>query len=1257
MYSPDRYRRRGDEDDEQDDDQYIDDRHHYEEPPEDQRRESKRFHTYRDRRQDDVDRTQERKSLIPYQNSEYATGPGAGSGSHRLDDMEIPSRIFGVDANKMMAMQDDLEQRLGRRVDPNLLAPLRYGKDFDDLVDRQRTLQTLLQDVETDISQTDSDYLRQQALSRLRDHDLRAAGQMYLRDKYSMPKRLSDPVVIGSTVHMRDKGIQRRIVRFANEFFVDARSREMLARLLQRPSFQTLNFNIEEALILKSRNNVKMLTGIGNDPDRRKNGYHFLPFYDFVLTIDSLYAKLVAYDISLRNDYIDPEVINQLKSAIPHPKYIPWDFILAYNGNEISDVEENWVQKANRAANQVVNAAAGVAAGVAAVANAGADIADRERYNELKGLSIHDRTIYDPDLRLLTGTEARAAHRNGAAYAARETNERAYYKRHLIGLTNGDSAAYRPKTGYEYACEEAVRFHNDIMNMLSALDQGLYRITTVEALKFTTIPIGGRYDQHIQFITEHPIMPGFWVNQFDGACKIPTKNTPLVFQPKYTDIKDYPGNYLGRQHLFLSKGDASTAFSTYNVRYNDQDSGRFTVQSEHDDVHGRRAPNDDRVHAVIYEHLHNRPANQQSTNKGIHGGPVGEHVFVVMQQDAIPDRLMARETVTSYLGDSTAYGMGLGTALYQANRDRDDIVYPAEVVTGNGAFRPPPFATVDGANGIEIKTPLFCFNVNYSKDVVPVMDAMHYHPITACPDLRRAFQQSQFGAFLLSGYIQRLQELFKAKLKDEILTYNVSTATGIAHSLAQTDKMIPSCDPATEQYAFFNARGDAIPYSQAMSTDVFSGEFTIDPSVTCTKCVPKRLAPINGAAISRQHLANMAARKDRVGPRGSKFADLEQHIRTTRSQLDGPGDPDSSSSSSESESEPDDRDGRDNDMDNYATMRSYTTSANLAAAAASDQGTSSTKAGMQGRQSNREAIQLARYAFERDQASRDRERDRYDQMRDREYESRLAFKEKEAELERSRANQGAGRDGLKKIGLHALRGLANVAVGAAGMYSGATLGNIANKFTDDRAVRLAAQARSDRAANKAFSDQHREGDDAYDLKRRDDAEQQEEERIDRRFTQSRRHRDRDRQFADVYREKDDTYARTKRRYEDTRDDERHGVKTKQAIQRENDRREALYADAKHNEAVANYSTAARKGRVVDEKALHLAMLEQQDATQRQIREERTANQLQTAQYAQKLAELQAQIRTIEANTSNSVAGQYSGVDGSIQSKSTTPQKQ
>lgn len=633
--------------------------------------------------------------------------------------------------------------------------------------------------------------MRQVLESREADPALTALAQQRLRNKYGDHFSLAEPTVIGNYVETRNALLQDMIGALARQFFRTSAEKETLVRLLGKSSFQELTFGMEEAMILKTRTlNLDFIMQIGTSPIREENGYPFLQFYDFVHTIDILFTKIQGLDAQLGERDPSDVTLKLIKEDVLADDNRPWVFHDVFPENTSRFVK--------------------------------LDGSDRV-FDQLVGQSMTSDHIFDPNSRLLLPvTEAKD--QPPGTFVATDVGgmDSAKVAAMLNKVRNmfpeKKDKFVRAKTTYELCCQEALFCAGSVMQLLLALNQGLFICESTVASTFQNGPTNGvafdpRYpNNHIN--KSDPIPRGNFINAFRGAYVLPEKGHTSVLQPKYNQIQDYPLNFFGR---ILAQNPESwkKAEEVYGVKKSQLTvEGLLRVNAEN----------------PVTVHMHNGRKN------GLLGGPIARYAYVV-QDPAVLRKHMVRPN------DELGFTIG----------EKKDSFHPV-INTDNPAAqlekKQPGMAinmTTLGDGKLFMPPPLHAKEIDFEADVKPMMEQLHMHPIHACPRLKKAFEDSGVGAALSLSLVRGLQKSLKERIRVQRRNRGFTDPLSFYESTKELENepglLGQKCDPRTHRMLYRDVNGKLIPPSEAFEFDPVSGKIFFNPAVADTECREKKEAP------------------------------------------------------------------------------------------------------------------------------------------------------------------------------------------------------------------------------------------------------------------------------------------------------------------------------------------------------------------------------------------------------------------------------
>jgi hypothetical protein len=312
------------------------------------------------------------------------------------------------------------------------------------------------------------------------------------------------------------------LMELAKSYF-DENEWQFLSKLLGKKR-EDIKFIIDEAKILSAGQDQQkeILQGIARlqtNGEYVVQGFPLLQFYDYVQTIDKLNTDIRQLEITIqRLDSLgDKRMLHQLKQKTLTPNFRCYGF---------SEIEENNPQ-----------------------------LLSDEFKTWSKGQELGDPVIYDPYLR-----------------AANVFNE--ITSNMILDKDNRDFDI-RPKTPYELCIDEVLLLRPNLLNTLTGLGQGLFRVYNVIAPYFRSVKSG--WEEKIdpgEFVSDIKIPEECWINSFYAGDPI---NLPpidwdssskkwrsvLYLQPKYIELENYPNSWVGNSLVFYGNFDPIRADTEY----------------------------------------------------------------------------------------------------------------------------------------------------------------------------------------------------------------------------------------------------------------------------------------------------------------------------------------------------------------------------------------------------------------------------------------------------------------------------------------------------------------------------------------------------------------------------------------------------------------------------------------------------------------------------------------------------------------------
>lgn len=315
-------------------------------------------------------------------------------------------------------------------------------------------------------------------------------------------------------------------VRKIADAYLTTNEKNILSKLLGYDSFASVEFTPEEAQILVSRSHDQFITGTKIEAGEKEEiGFPFVQLFDFIMTFDALLARIRGLQVQVNNldELGDPANKQVLREEIQSDTGLPWS-IHEKTGGVTSHI-----------------------------------VRDKDEY---AGMVIGSTNIYEARYKRVddgAGAEAKAP---GAKKEAEKSDEEPTEEKlgaqvedkkkepKVEGLAIDD---IYEKTGYQRACDEALYLSFPVLNAAIALGQGLFQIFVTKAPLWQV----NADKEKIEKVEGKIIGPGNWINAFTGPVAIRgyKPKQPHLFQPKYLDIKDYPGNqfqYFHRKTLYDS---------------------------------------------------------------------------------------------------------------------------------------------------------------------------------------------------------------------------------------------------------------------------------------------------------------------------------------------------------------------------------------------------------------------------------------------------------------------------------------------------------------------------------------------------------------------------------------------------------------------------------------------------------------------------------------------------------------------------------
>ena len=831
------------------------------------------------------------------------------------------SQSLGMTPEKIRTLFDELDKRRNEevevkvRVDPAFFRPARpgAGKALSDERERYLVLQSLAQESKRNLDMQDRGLQAAEQIEKARLEEKSRDVFAYFDQKNKKKWRPTQTMVIGDHVQTRDEFLQRVIRNFAQEFFDDSRIRDVLAKTLDKASFEQIDFTFEEARIISSQNDNDYFSEIGSSPDVRQNGYPIMQFYDFVLTIESTYRLMHAMDLQLSRIDRSSELVSSLQRVILPEDNRPWVFRRYWpDDRKIQSIGQYFSND---------------------------DAADRKSYDVTIGQRIDSTETFDPHRRMIWYCEEYHGLYNDPE-AMKKYNHRddeASYapKPFLDNLTSRFKSDFpwkqnytRGNTEYEMACHEALLYANDVWRNLIALSQGLFKVNFTNAKEFRMPDYSrvGPVDTVDEPDAFNPtdgnsvklIETGHWINSFTGPYGLPSELDASCLQPKYTDIRDYPCNTFGRMLDRADGIEPGMVEKLYNYKSSDIDAktgfplvtpvlGSFTTSG-----------------APIEKSRFKNHVHQSASVNGIGGGPIGRYNFLLQSCENL--RMYSRKFAVDLAKETTATvkrrldpndDVKAGPILSTSNISQQGNVtlkysskffyhpfmplrpsrWPAnmeQIATYTTAQTKPGMLEIHAIPtdaGTQLFNPLTFQPSNHFSlfthakvitwsQIKTQMERLKKHPIHVCPRLADAYRKSSTGELLRARYLVQLQSRLASHVK-RLNTDNVSLTNlgGTMKPSEYTNLFLPKCADG-EIFVFKDRDGMPVPYDKAVRFDPSTKSMYMDPSVDLnrTECATRVLAPYLPGVTGKEHLAALLKANDLTGTRDMSELPLAREL-------------------------------------------------------------------------------------------------------------------------------------------------------------------------------------------------------------------------------------------------------------------------------------------------------------------------------------------------------------------------------------------
>lgn len=841
------------------------------------------------------------------QASQVAFMPKDRASQQDVEDAVRDAALLGIPPERMKKLFDELDRKrreglnVTLRLDPNYFRPAKGAAALDDKRERVLLLESLAREAKDELEAQDKHLITAKQIEYARDMNESNRVMEYLNRKYEKKWKSGTPMIIGDQVEIRDSYLQTLIGKLADEFF-DQRAKDALTKTLDKAYFKELTFTIDEAYVLYQRGDLEYFQEVGSSSDVRKNGYPFLQFYDFVLTIENLYTKLHAFDLQIGRQDRSTDLVQALKKHIMPDDNRPWIFHEYYPRDK----------RLQRVTDGAVDG-------------------DTKEYDVTVGQAVDSADTFDPGHFLVFKAKHEKDQSGIKGSEEKKQQEAAenYYSKLRSSVRNAfpyKQNYTRASTEYEYACREALFMSNEIWSLFIGLKQGLFQVN------FTTPP-----EFHMPEYRDNPndaaayskfvlgdddpqrIKRGHWVNAFSGPYGLPSENDPSCLQPKYTNIKNYPCNIFGRM---LSQATSTTPDITksefnFDAADIDEETGQPSYYQLF--VRDRGGDHDSARPFQAFEHQ-----SSQLAYRG--GGPIGKYNFVLQTWRNLlkfsrkyVEYAKKTNDIVSYI-KSRAYSSSIGSP----GDVPDNATLFDWVGISGGAYRDTNgteldpnnyFTASSGAHGTNCAIPVDIVKKSRSsaqdvadydrrdmkkvepdgssaifeaaaslaknwklrplvnarvvtwKQISSQMEKLIKHPIHVCPRLSDAFTRTRTDDLMLTAYVKRIQDrFFELSRSINDLGSGLTNIFG-ALTTRPTDLSkllwLPKCTQ-DEIYVFKDKDGNPMPYDKAVHFDASSGQMYMDPSVAMekTECAPRVLAPYIPGVSTKEHLSALIRASD-----------------------------------------------------------------------------------------------------------------------------------------------------------------------------------------------------------------------------------------------------------------------------------------------------------------------------------------------------------------------------------------------------------
>lgn len=573
-------------------------------------------------------------------------------------------------------------------------------------------------------------------------------------------ERRSGGVIQGVFVSNRQPQDQEIVKKLTDNFLQEAEKR-VLTLLLGKERYEDIRFTAEEAQILTTRASIDFLQATNATPRAGAagddSGFPFLQLYDFILTIDDVMAHMRGLEVQVHNMEAMGEAANR---AI-------------LERNIISDDYRPWA---------FVDATQGDAAAARGDLSVGTQIGDSH---------------------VVRLPEAKSPH-------ALRSGERV------------ETPTRVEMNLYEKSCVEAYLLDFALINAIVALGQGLFTVHVTNARRWG---LSGDEDGEVREVrmTEDQIPIGSWINAFVPGLSFPQpgEGAQSMFAAKYTDIRDYPNNILGKLYARLDKHSSIVRLDEFNVAVGDPEWRQL------------------------------RHLRHQTTG---HGGAIGTRIFTVNDSPGTAGASVG------YLPPSTGEKNSSGS-------------YAEIPDTAHG-----PRATPSEADKKQ-KYPMWNFSIDALHQS---LETMTYHPISACPRLAKAFNQAGIGQALFVLY-RRLSTAFSTKRLTTSLGVTTADPLQLLANRGRGTELANAfvCPPGMHTM-YRDSKGQMIPPKEAILEEKNGQRFYaphVDPNRT--ECVAKIAVPDTKESQRVMQLHREAEKRQRAEDEAAE----QQADRLARDQV------------------------------------------------------------------------------------------------------------------------------------------------------------------------------------------------------------------------------------------------------------------------------------------------------------------------------------------------------------------------------------